>query len=86
MTWIVAAWISYGWWGEGIALVVFVLLPLAGYLAIRFFEGIDSFMGASRALVFFLMRRRFFVRLLAERNAIRNEILALGEETMVEAS
>jgi len=27
------------------------------------------------------MRRRFFVRLLAERKAIRTEILALGEET-----
>ena len=60
-----------------------ILLPVAGYLAIRFFEGIDSFMGGLRALVFFLMRRRFFVRLLAERNAIRNEILALGDENYV---
>jgi hypothetical protein len=33
-----------------------------------------------RALVFFLRKRRFFVRLIAERNAIRNEILALGDE------
>lgn len=86
LTWIVAAWISYSLWGWGVAVVVLILLPLAGYLAIRFFEGIDSFMGGSRALVFFLMRRRFFVRLLAERNAIRNEILALGDETTVEAS
>jgi hypothetical protein len=31
-------------------------------------------------LAFFLVRRRFFVRLLAERNAIRNEIIALGKE------
>ena len=86
LTWIVAAWISYSLWGWGVAVVVLILLPLAGYLAIRFFEGIDSFMGGSRALVFFLMRRRFFVRLLAERNAIRNEILALGDETTVKAS
>ena len=83
LTWMVAAWISYRWWGWGIALVILSLLPVAGYLAIRFFEGIDSFMGGSRALVFFLMRRRFFVRLLAERNAIRNEILALGDENYV---
>jgi hypothetical protein len=27
------------------------------------------------------MRRRFFVRLLAERNAIRREILELGEQS-----
>lgn len=83
LTWMVAAWISYRWWGWGIALVILILLPVAGYLAIRFFEGIDSFMGGWRALVFFLMRRRFFVRLLAERNAIRNEILALGDENYV---
>ena len=83
LTWMVAAWLSYRWWGWGIAVVILILLPVAGYLAIRFFEGIDTFMGGSRALVFFLMRRRFFVRLLAERNAIRNEILALGDENYV---
>ena len=83
LTWMVAAWLSYTWWGWGISLVILILLPVAGYLAIRFFEGIDSFMGGSRALVFFLMRRRFFVRLLAERNAIRNEILALGDENYI---
>ena len=83
LTWIVVAVVSYSLWGWGLAAIVVVLLPLAGYLAIRFFEGIDSFFGGLRALVFFLMRRRFFVRLLAERNAIRNEILALGEETTI---
>ncbi|HCX31777.1 MAG TPA: hypothetical protein DHU55_18710, partial [Blastocatellia bacterium] len=62
---------------------VAVLVPLAGYLAILFFEGIDSFFGGLRALVFFLMRRRFFVRLLAERKAIRSEIMALDEETTI---
>jgi hypothetical protein len=30
--------------------------------------------------MFFLVRRRFFVRLLAERNAIRNEIIALAKK------
>jgi hypothetical protein len=86
LTWIVAGWISYQWWGWEVAALVLFLLPAAGYTAIRFFEGIDTFMGGLRALVFFLMRRRFFVRLLAERNAIRNEILALGEESTIEAS
>ena len=83
LTWIVVGVISYWVWGWGIATVIVTLLPLAGYLAIRFFEGIDSFLGGLRALVFFLMRRRFFVRLLAERKAIRSEILALGEETTI---
>lgn len=83
MTWLLAAAVSYKLQGWELSLLVTLLVPLAGYLAIRFFEGFDSFLGGLRALVFFLMRRRFFVRLLAERKAIRNEILALGEETAI---
>ncbi len=81
LTWLVAAVIGYKLEGWTMALIALVFIPLAGYLAIRFFEGLDEFLGGLRALAFFLMRRRFFVRLLAERKAIRSEILALGEET-----
>ena len=81
LTWLVAAAAGYKLEGWTVALVAVVLIPLAGYVAIRFFEGFDKFMGGLRALAFFLVRRRFFVRLLAERKAIRSEILALGEET-----
>ncbi|MDQ2975709.1 MAG: lysophospholipid acyltransferase family protein [Acidobacteriota bacterium] len=83
LTWLVAAAAAYKLQGWELSLAAAIVFPLAGYLAIRFFEGFDSFLGGLRALVFFLMRRRFFVRLLAERKAIRNEILALGEETAV---
>ena len=81
LTWLLAAAAGYQLEGWTVALVAVVLIPLAGYVAIRFFEGFDKFMGGLRALAFFLVRRRFFVRLLAERKAIRSEILALGEET-----
>jgi glycerol-3-phosphate O-acyltransferase/dihydroxyacetone phosphate acyltransferase len=81
LTWLLAAAAGYKLEGWTVALVAIVLIPLAGYIAIRFFEGFDKFMGGLRALAFFLVRRRFFVRLLAERKAIRSEILALGEET-----
>jgi hypothetical protein len=81
LTWLVVATAGYKLEGWALALAVIVLIPLAGYLAIRFFEGFDEFMGGLRALAFFLVRRRFFVRLLAERKAIRSEILALGKET-----
>jgi 1-acyl-sn-glycerol-3-phosphate acyltransferase len=81
LTWVAAAAASYKIEGWTAALVAMVLVPLAGYVAIRFFEGFDKFLGGLRALAFFLVRRRFFVRLLAERKAIRSEILALGEET-----
>jgi 1-acyl-sn-glycerol-3-phosphate acyltransferase len=83
ITWLLAAAVAYKLQGWESAVVVALVFPLAGYLAIRFFEGLDSSLGGLRALVFFLMRRRFFVRLLAERKAIRNEILALGEETAI---
>jgi len=57
-----------------------LLIPLCGYVAIRFFEELDRFVGSFLALALFVTRRRSFVRLLAERAAIRREILALGDE------
>jgi glycerol-3-phosphate O-acyltransferase/dihydroxyacetone phosphate acyltransferase len=81
LTWIAAAAAGYKLEGWLLTLAALSLIPAAGYLAILFFEGFDEFMGGLRALTFFLVRRRFFVRLLAERKAIRNEILALGKET-----
>ena len=80
LTWLVLALVAFrlAAWPLGVA-TLFVL-PLTGYAAIRFLEGLDTFLGGLRALVFFLMRRRFFVRLLAERKAIKAEILTLGKE------
>ena len=79
-TWLIAMTIGYWFGGWFLAVVPLALLPLAGFVAIRFFEELDESIGGLRALTFFLTRRRFFVRLLAERNAIRGEILALGKE------
>ena len=81
LTWLLAAAAGYELEGWTLALAAVTLIPAAGYLAILFFEGFDKFMGGLRALAFFLVRRRFFVRLLAERKAIHSEILTLGEET-----
>jgi hypothetical protein len=80
LTWIavtVLAWFLSGWFA---AIAVALLTPLCGYVAIRFFEEFDSFIGSFLALTLFVTRRRSFVRLLAERAAIRREILALGDE------
>lgn len=81
LTWLIAAAAGYQLEGWKFALIAALIIPLAGYVAILFFEGFDKFLGGIRALAFFLVRRRFFVRLLAERKAIRSEILALGKET-----
>lgn len=83
LTWILIAvslYLVYGWIA---ALTAIVLIPLCGYVAIVFFEELDKSVAGVRVLAFFMVRRRFFVRLLAERKAIRNEIIALGRETPI---
>jgi len=79
LTWLAVALTGYKVAGGVIGLLMCLLAPALGYLAIIFFEEIDKFLGGLRALTFFLMKRRFYVGLLAERKAIRNEILALGD-------
>jgi 1-acyl-sn-glycerol-3-phosphate acyltransferase len=83
LTWLavaIACYALFGWIGSVVALLG---IPLCGYVAILFYEELDTSLGGIRVLLFFLMRRRFFVKLLAERNAIRNEILALGRERAI---
>jgi hypothetical protein len=53
---------------------------------VRLSEALDQFAGQTRALLFFIMRRRFFYRLVIERRLIRDEILALGDEAARAAS
>jgi 1-acyl-sn-glycerol-3-phosphate acyltransferase len=80
LTWLIVGLVTYRFLGWITVLVALLLVPACGYAAIRFSEELDRFFGGLRALAFFLRKRRFFVRLIAERNAIRNEILALGDE------
>ena len=80
LTWIVVAAVSWRLWGWLAGLGAMIATPLCGYVAVRFFEEIDSFFGSFVALALFVTRRRSFVRLLAERAAIHREILALGDE------
>jgi glycerol-3-phosphate O-acyltransferase / dihydroxyacetone phosphate acyltransferase len=80
LTWGVVAllllWLTSWPW----ALLALVVAPVSGFVAIRFFEELDRFVGGARALLFFIMRRRFFQRLLVERRNLRAEMIALGEE------
>jgi len=83
LTWLILAVAGYavvGWWA---ALATLLIVPVCGYVAIMFFEELDKSIAGLRVLTFFLVRRRFFVRLLAERKAIRNEIISLGKESPI---
>lgn len=83
LTWLVIAVLAYVYVNWIAALLALLVIPVCGYVAIVFFEELDRSVAGVRVLTFFLVRRRFFVRLLAERKAIRNEIIALGRETPV---
>jgi len=78
VTWIVVGIVFYVGLGWVAAVGALLVVPACGYVAILFYEQLDKSLGGLRVLTFFLMRRRFFVRLLAERNGIKNEILSLG--------
>jgi glycerol-3-phosphate O-acyltransferase/dihydroxyacetone phosphate acyltransferase len=80
LTWIVVALISWRFAGWPVALASLILSPVSGFIAIRFVEKIGEFAGSFLALALYVMRRRSFLRLLAERAAIRKEILALRDE------
>jgi hypothetical protein len=83
LTWLIVGLLTYKFLGWIVVLLALLVVPAAGYAAIRFSEELDRFFGGLKALAFFLRRRKFFVRLIAERNAIRNEILALGDEAAI---
>ncbi len=78
LTWIGVA--AAAWWRRGVeaGLLAFAAAPLAAYAALVFFERLDRIIGGARALSLFVFRRWAFLRLLAERHAIREEIVALG--------
>jgi hypothetical protein len=80
LTWIVIGVVVWMLAGGPAALSSVLAVSLCGYGAVRFFEEIDLFYGSFAALALFVLKRRFFVRMLAERAAIRQEIIALGEE------
>lgn len=82
LTWILIALITWRFAGWLAAMGTLVMAPVCGYVAIRFAEEFDRLSGGFQALMLFLLRRRWFLRLLAERTAIRKEILALRDETI----
>ena len=80
LTWLVLAGLSGYFAGWQAALAALAVTPFLGWAAVRFFEKLDQFFGSCRAIIYFITRRWYFTRLLAERQAIREEILALGDE------
>jgi glycerol-3-phosphate O-acyltransferase/dihydroxyacetone phosphate acyltransferase len=67
-------------WGWIYCLAAGLLLPFLGYIALWVFEAIDDVTGDVRALTHRLFRRYGHTRLLAQREAIRREMIAVAKE------
>lgn len=80
LTWIGVAVACYVWLGLAAALAALFIVPPSGWIAIRFSEEWENFVGGAKAVVYFIKRRWFFNRLIVERRAIREEIQSLGDE------
>ena len=80
LTWILVAVAIGIRWGTVAGLAAIVLAPLTGYAALRFFETLDELAGGTRAVLLSRFRRWGYLRLVAERSAIREEIISLGAE------
>ncbi|HVY60748.1 MAG TPA: hypothetical protein VHF22_03805, partial [Planctomycetota bacterium] len=78
LTWLAVALAIARWHGLQVGLMAGCLAPALGWLALRLAEIVDSTLGAARAFFYYVARPRFFAHLLAERRAIRDEVLALA--------
>lgn len=67
--------------GIAIGMATAVALPFAGYAALRVLEDVDDIAGDLRAITHRLFRRRGHQRLLAQREAIRREIIDIGQRS-----
>jgi len=79
VTWTLVAIAVWRWLGWSAAVLSLGIFPLTAHAALLFSERLDRLIGGARALALFTFRRRAFLRLLAERKAIRTDILDLAE-------
>lgn len=80
VTWILLAWLASRTWGMRGALAALVMAPLAGWAALTFVERFDRLAGGARGLLLAITGRRRFLRLLAERSAIAEELASVGRD------
>jgi glycerol-3-phosphate O-acyltransferase/dihydroxyacetone phosphate acyltransferase len=79
-TWIALAVIARSWAGWPAAAAALVIAPLLFVFAVRIFEATDDLIGGARAIVYRTFRRRGHARLVEQRDALRDELLAIARE------
>ena len=78
LTWLVVAGLTLYWWGWRAAVVALPLAVVCGYAAMRSLEALADMRGWFKAVFLLVRRRRLFLRLLAERQALGEEVAPLG--------
>lgn len=71
----IIVWRMAGWW---IGASMVIVLPVAGYVALQVIEQVDEFTGDFRAIVYRARWGAAHARLVAERQRIREQILAVA--------
>lgn len=79
-TWIACAVAAGVWINWEAAAAAAVIAPLLFVVAVRIFEDADDLIGGARAILYRTFRRRGHDRLVAQRDALRAELLAMAEE------
>jgi 1-acyl-sn-glycerol-3-phosphate acyltransferase len=80
LTWALVAMLCGMRWGWPGGLAAMAAGPLTGFAALCFLERLDRLAGGARGLLLALTGRQRFLRLLAERRAIHDDLVALGNE------
>jgi hypothetical protein len=80
LIWIIVALVVGFNFGALAGLGALVLAPISGYFALLFFERLDDLRASVKAVAVSRFRRWGYLRLVAERTAIREEIMTLAAE------
>ena len=79
LIWFVLAAIVWRFWSGGAGLITLIVVPILGYVALRFIEQLDEISGTARAILHKTRSRVAHARLVSHRQRIRDEILAVAE-------
>jgi 1-acyl-sn-glycerol-3-phosphate acyltransferase len=74
LTWLVVAGLSFYFWGWRAAVLALPAAVVCGYAAMRSLEALHDMGGWFKAVLLLVRRRRLFLRLLVERQALREEM------------
>jgi 1-acyl-sn-glycerol-3-phosphate acyltransferase len=74
LTWLAVTGLAFYWWGWRAALVALPSAIVCGYAAMRTLEALADMRGWFKAVFLLVRRRRLFLRLLVERQALGEEV------------